>query len=93
MPLQNIQPLSYFRANARAVMAELEETGNPIILTQNGKAAAVLVSPGEWEKHQESMAMLRLLTLRRQEAMEGSGVDFEEGMDRIDNLMDERRAR
>lgn len=88
MSLQNIQPLSYFRANAHAVMKNIRETGTPVVLTQNGVAAGVVVSPQEWEATQECLAMLRMVAVRRQEVNGGRTVDFDEGMNRIDALIE-----
>lgn len=93
MNAQNIQSLSQFRANASSAVKELGETGSPLVLTQNGKAAAVLVSPREWEKTQESLAMLQMLVLRQQEVNAGKVVDFDEGMDHIDAMIAAHRAR
>ncbi len=64
--LHTIQPLSYFRANAHAVMKDIRETGTPVVLTQNGVAAGVVVSPKEWAATQESLAMLRMVAVRGQ---------------------------
>ena len=88
MNTQNIQSLSHFRANATTMVKEIRETGNPLVLTQNGKAAAVVVSPEEWEATQESLAMLQLLALRFDEVKQGRTVDFDEGMDRIDAMIE-----
>ena len=88
MSTQNIQSLSYFRANATTMVKEIRETGNPLVLTQNGKASAVVVSPEEWEATQESLAMLQLLALRLDEVKQGRTVDFDEGMGRIDAMIE-----
>lgn len=90
MSLQNIQPLSYFRANAHAVMKEIRETGTPVVLTQNGVAAGVVVSPQDWEATQESLAMLRMVAIRKQEIHAGRTIGFDEGVDRIDALIEAR---
>jgi prevent-host-death family protein len=88
MNTQNIQSLSHFRANATTMVKKIRETGNPLVLTQNGKAAAVVVSPEEWEATQESLAMLQLLALRLDDVKHGRTVDFDEGMDRIDAIIE-----
>ncbi len=88
MNLQNIQPLSYFRANAHSVMKEIRETGTPVVLTQNGVAAGVVVSPQEWETTQESLAMLRMIAIRRQEVSTGRTIGFNEGMDMVDAMIE-----
>jgi prevent-host-death family protein len=93
MNTQNIQSLTQFRQNANAVIKEVAETGSPVILTQNGRAAAVVVSPQEWEKTQESLAMLQLVAIRRQEINAGKAVDFDEGMRKIDAMIEAHHGR
>lgn len=39
----DIQPVSDFRANAAAMLKQVRESGRPLVLTQNGRGAAVLV--------------------------------------------------
>ena len=37
-----IKPISYFKANAAEIIKELGEVGEPMIITQNGEAKAVV---------------------------------------------------
>ncbi len=39
---KDIQPMTTFRNNSAEVMRHLKETGRPVVLTVNGKAAAVI---------------------------------------------------
>ena len=48
-PTQDIRPLADFRANLAAVVRQVRRTKRPIILTQHGRSAAVLVDAGEYE--------------------------------------------
>ena len=48
-PTQDIRPLADFRANLAAVVRQVQRTKRPIILTQHGRSAAVLVDAGEYE--------------------------------------------
>ena len=88
MNIQNIQSLTQFRQNANSVIKEVAETGSPVVITQNGRAAAVVVSPQEWERTQESLAMLQMVALRRQEINAGKVVDFDEGMRKVDAMIE-----
>ncbi len=47
---QNILPLSEFRANMASVFDELKKSNNISVITQNGKAAAVVMSVKSFEK-------------------------------------------
>ncbi|WP_373499166.1 type II toxin-antitoxin system Phd/YefM family antitoxin [Desulfococcus sp.] len=42
---KNIVSLSEFKAKASQMLYEVQSTHHPIVITQNGKAAAVLISP------------------------------------------------
>jgi len=46
---ENIVPLSDFKARASEMLKKISETGAPIIITQNGRAAGVLLSPAEFD--------------------------------------------
>ncbi|NTW46828.1 MAG: type II toxin-antitoxin system Phd/YefM family antitoxin [Chlorobaculum sp.] len=41
--VSDIRPLSEFRANTAALIAQVRKTGRPLVLTQHGKSAVVLL--------------------------------------------------
>ncbi len=43
-------PIADFKAHASSVVRKLREHGRPIVVTQNGKPAAVLLSPEEFDR-------------------------------------------
>ena len=47
---QNLLPLTEFKAHAADVVTRLRLDGEPIILTQNGRSAAVLLSPAAFDE-------------------------------------------
>lgn len=47
---EDIVPVSEFKARAADWLKRVAETGHPIVITQNGKAAGVLVSPAEFDR-------------------------------------------
>ena len=50
-----IKPISYVKANAAEIIAELNDGGDPIVVTQNGEAKAVVMSVHEYERTQETL--------------------------------------
>ena len=88
-----IKPISYFKANAAEIIAELGEVGEPMIITQNGEAKAVIQDIVSYEQTQETLAMLKILALGEQQAKEGKVVPAAEAMrrfrDRIKRIRDE----
>jgi prevent-host-death family protein len=47
---ENIVPVSDFKAQAAELLRRVHSTGEPLVITQNGKAAGVLLSPAEFDR-------------------------------------------
>jgi len=48
---RDIQSLSVFKRDSAKFLKQLKDTGKPIILTVNGKAAMVLSDPDEYQRY------------------------------------------
>ena len=66
-----IKPISYLKANAAEVLSTLAELREPLVITQNGEAKAVLQDVASFEETQETLALLKILALGDQEAESG----------------------
>jgi len=58
-----VKPISYLKANAAEIFAELAEQREPMVITQNGEAKAVLQDVATFEENRETLALLKLLAL------------------------------
>ncbi|HEY9279715.1 MAG TPA: type II toxin-antitoxin system Phd/YefM family antitoxin [Eoetvoesiella sp.] len=67
-----VKPISYIKANAAEVLAELAELREPLIITQNGEAKAVLQDVASFEETQETLALLKILALGNNELAAGN---------------------
>ncbi|HWU89721.1 MAG TPA: type II toxin-antitoxin system Phd/YefM family antitoxin [Kofleriaceae bacterium] len=47
---EDIMPIADVKAHLSEVVRSLEERGRPVIVTLNGKAAAVLMSPSDYDR-------------------------------------------
>ena len=56
-----IKPISYVKANAAELIRELAENREPLIITQNGEAKAVMQDIATYEQDQETLALLKIL--------------------------------
>ncbi len=56
--LSDILPLSDFRANAAALLEQLHNTHRPLVITQHGKSAAVVLTPQDYENLLERIEIL-----------------------------------
>ncbi len=66
-----VKPISYLKANAAEVLAQLAEQREPMVITQNGEAKAVLQDIASYEDAQETLALLKILALGNQELEAG----------------------
>ena len=66
-----IKPISYLKANAAEVLDKLQENRQPLIITQNGEAKAVMQDLATYEATQETLALLKILALGKQQVEDG----------------------
>jgi prevent-host-death family protein len=62
-----IKPISYLKANAAEVLQELTDQRQPMVITQNGEAKAVIQDVASYEQTQETLALLKILALGNQQ--------------------------
>jgi prevent-host-death family protein len=62
-----VKPISYLKANAAEVLTRLAEQREPMVITQNGEAKAVLQDIASFEETQETLALLKILALGHQD--------------------------
>jgi prevent-host-death family protein len=66
-----VKPISYLKANAAVVLTHLAEQREPMVITQNGEAKAVLQDVASFEETQEMLALLKILALGNQDMAAG----------------------
>ena len=66
-----IKSISYLKANAAAVLTQLAQQREPLVITQNGEAKAVLQDVASYEEAQETLALLKILALGQQDVEAG----------------------
>lgn len=66
-----VKPISYLKANAAEVLLDLAERREPMVITQNGEAKAVLQDVASFEQTQETLALLKLLAIGNQDIETG----------------------
>jgi len=74
---EDIVPLSEFKAHASEWLKRIAQTGAPIVITLNGRAAAVLVSPGEFDALTERGRLLQAVAEGIADADRGRLTDHE----------------
>ena len=73
-----IVPLGEFKAQAAKFLKRLGESGQPMVITQNGRPAGVLVSPKEFDRIQERQRFLESISAGLADAEAGRVIDTAE---------------
>ena len=66
-----IKPISYLKANAADVLEQIGRDREPLVITQNGEARAVLQDVASYEQTQETLALLKVLALGVRQVEQG----------------------
>jgi len=86
-PMPNIIPISELRQDASAIVKRASSTGDPVFITQHGRASAVLVSTGTYERTQRELEILRILAQGEADIESGVGIDLAVVMAEADELL------
>lgn len=87
--LPNIVPISDLRQDAAKVLKQVRESREPLIITQRGRAAAVMLSVESFERSERDKEILRLLARGEREIASGKGYDLDVVMAEADALLAE----
>jgi len=72
---QDIKPISYIKTNAADMMRYVNDNKNPIVITQNGEAKAVLVDIESYQKMQDAFTLLKIIQLSEKDVRAGNFKD------------------
>jgi prevent-host-death family protein len=87
--IPNIVPITDLRQDATAIIKRVTKMREPLIITQRGHAAAVMVSIEEYEHSRHEIELLRLLAQGKKEIEAGKGYDLDVVLSEADNLLRE----
>jgi len=86
--IPEIVPITDLRQDSSAVLKRVRESRQPLIITQRGRAAAVLLSVEEYERAESERQILRLLARGEKEIAAGKGHDLDDVLGEADRLLD-----
>ncbi len=78
-----IVPLGEFKAQAAKLLKRIGESGQPMVITQNGRPAGVLLSPREYDRIQERQRFLESIAAGLADAESGQTMSTMELRERL----------
>ena len=85
--LSNIIPVSDLRQDAAKLLKQLKKSNEPLIITQRGRAAAVMIGVDAYEKIEHEKELLHLLAKGDREIEKGEGYDLKTVLAEADALL------
>lgn len=73
-PSTDIRPLAEVRAHITAVLTQVQRTRRPVVITQRGRSAAVLVNVEEYEALLDRLELLQDIRTAERQLGRGQGV-------------------
>jgi prevent-host-death family protein len=61
MKAANVRPITELKNRTKALISEVVESGQSVVITQNGKPRVVVMDAVEHDRMQDTLAMLKLL--------------------------------
>ena len=87
-----IIPVTDLRQDAAAVLKRVQTSQQPLVITQRGRAAALMLSVDAYERGERERQLLRLLVRGEQEMTAGMGHDLDEVLAEADALLTDESA-
>ena len=89
--IPNIIPITDLRQKATAIIKRVTTSQEPLVITQRGRAAVVMVSMEAYEHSQHELELLRLLARGEKEIEAGKGYDLKVVLAEADSLLKETK--
>ena len=86
---EDIQPVTYFKNHSAEVLAQINRTRRPMVITQNGKARAVLQDRKSYEEMRRALGLMKLIAQGEQEVEQGKLVAQDDLFTRIEKKLQE----
>jgi len=87
MKIPDIIPVTDLRQDAAAVLRRLQDSAGPLVVTQRGRAIAVIQSIDAYEKSEQERELLHLLAVGEKEIAEGEGHTLSSVLKEADALL------
>lgn len=88
-PTEDVRPVTDFRNHAAEILAQVKTTKRPVVITQKGKTAAVLLDAENYERQQDLLELLQKIAKGIKAAEEGRMIPHEQVMREVEEWLSE----
>ena len=84
---EDIRPVTYLKSHAADLLAQVNDTHRPVIITQNGEARAVLQDPESFERMRAAIGLLKLVAQGEDDLRNGRTTSQEKVFSRLEKKL------
>jgi len=85
---KDIRPISYIKAHTAEMVKQVEEKRNPIVITQNGEAKAVLLDVESYQNLIDAVTLMKVISIGEKDFKNGDTVAQAELDERMERLLE-----
>lgn len=85
----DIRPISYIKSHTAEMIRQVGDNKNPIIVTQNGEAKAVLIDIESYQNLINSINLMKIISIGDRDFKNGKVVLHDDLKKKIGNILDE----
>jgi prevent-host-death family protein len=74
---QDLKPISYVKAHTTEIVNYVGDSKNPIVITQNGEAKAVIIDIESYQKTLNAINLAKLLSFGEKDIKNGNSISHE----------------
>ncbi|XUW93145.1 type II toxin-antitoxin system Phd/YefM family antitoxin (plasmid) [Burkholderia sp. M6-3] len=89
----HVKPISYLKSEAAQIVKDLTESGEPLIITQNGEAKLVVQDVRTYESTQQTIALLKILAIGQKHIERADHADGDEFFAELNELDQQEKLR
>ena len=84
---QTIRPISFLKSKTAEVINSVNENRQPIIITQNGEAKAVIQDINSYESMRNSLSMLKLIIQSEEDIQNGNVIPQDKMFEKLEKKL------
>ena len=78
MKPSDVKPITYMKTHAAELVSKVNEDRNPVVITQSGEPRAVVMDVRSYERMQDALVLLKLMSQSEEDIRKGRWVSQEE---------------
>ena len=86
--VEDIKSISFVKSNTAKIMRQIEEKNNPVVITQNGEAKAVLMDVKQYQAIIDTINLLKILSIGEKDIRNGRVYTHEQVKKKIKTILD-----